>query len=147
MANMRDGIPSRRDFHLRDLGQHAVHIAVLEIKNEPTDFIYRLIGSNVVENLAANYTGKLLSDLPGKGPESQIWQTLQDVRTQKAPLFREIPYIGPNEKYKSSKTLYLPLANDHITPDKIMIVPDFPAKKNVGLFSPKPYHGENNAPL
>lgn len=135
VAGKRNGLPSRKDFRLQDLGQNALDIVVLDIKEEPADFTYRLIGSNVAENLSENFTGKSLSSIPGKGPKSQIWANMAAARDEKKPIFREVPYVGPNEKQEMLQTLYLPLASDHENPDKVMLVPNFPPKRKVGLFS------------
>lgn len=136
MAEKWQGLPSREDFRIQDLGRNITHIVVVEIQRNPTDFTYRLIGSNVAENLSENYTGRSLSDIPGKGPDSILWSNMKTARDKKEPVFLEVPYVGPNPKQKTLQTLYLPLASDHKTPDKLMVVPNFPAKRKVGLFSP-----------
>ncbi len=138
VANRRNGLPSRKDFRLQDLGKNALDIVVVDIKTDPTDFTYRLIGSNVAENLSENFTGKSLSSIPGKGPKSQIWANMKAARDEKKPLLREAPYVGSNEKQKMLQTLYLPLASDHQNPDKLMLVPSFPPKRKMALFSAPP---------
>ncbi len=145
VATEKNGLPARKDFRLQDLGQNALDIVVLDVTNgpsQPIDFTYRLIGSNVAENLSENYTGKSLSDLPGKGPKSQIWANMKDACDKKQPVFREVPYVGPDDSEHKLNTLYLPLANDHQKPDKILIVPNYPPKRKTGLFAPTPKMGD-----
>lgn len=137
MARKRRGIPAREDFRIQDLGKHVTNIVVLDIECNPTDFTYRLIGSDIAENLSEDYTGKSLSDLPGKGPDSRIWSNMKAVRDAKKPVLLDVPYVGPKPKHKKLSTLYLPLASDYKTPDKILVVPNFPTKRKMGLFSPR----------
>lgn len=134
-ANKHQGLPSRKDFGLKDLGHHAAHIVIMDIEYNPSDFVYRLIGSSVVENFQEDYTGKPLSLLPGKGPNSTIWACLEATAERREPLYKEVPYVGPNEKQDKLVSLYLPLATDHVIPDKILIVPGFPGKQTFNLFS------------
>ena len=141
MARARNGLPAREDFRIQDLGRHVTDIVVMDIRSDPTDFTYRLIGSSVAENLSENYTGKSLSELPGKGPDSTIWANMKKARDTKEPIILEVPYVGPVLQKKTLKSLYLPLASDYSVPDKIMIVPDFPQKRKVGLFSPQSEEG------
>lgn len=137
MARKHRGLPAREDFRLQDLGRHVTDIVVMDVERNPTDFTYRLIGSSVAENLADNYTGKSLSELPGKGPDSCIWSNMKTARDTKEPIVLEVPYVGPNTQQSTLNSLYLPLATNHTEIDKIMVVPNFPPKRKVGLFSPQ----------
>lgn len=117
--------PSRQDLRVSDLRGRMAHIAILDIETDPVDFRYRLIGTRLCEFLFRDYTGEKLSDLDGKGPDSEIWGIFDRVRRSGDPLYCEIPYVGPKSDFKQASGLYLPLASDHKNIDKIMQVSHF----------------------
>lgn len=117
--------PSRKDMKVTDLRNRLAYVAVLDIEANPLDFRYRLVGTRLREFLYADYTGRSFRELEGKGPDSQIWDILNRVRTSEKPLYCEVPYVGPKADFKQASSLYLPLASDHVHIDKIMVVTNF----------------------
>ncbi|MFC4348825.1 PAS domain-containing protein [Kordiimonas lipolytica] len=122
------GLPARRDLDVRTVGKYLPHVVIFDILDDPLDFHYRLVGTEVRAHTHGDYTGMKLSEMEGKGPGSKIWEFLDTVRTSKEPLFREVPYVGPQKAFLRSTLLFLPLANDHQTPDKILLVSNFISK-------------------
>ncbi len=128
LKNCPDGsgvYPSRQDIKVSDLRRRMAHIAILDVESEPTDFRYRLIGTRLRDFLHRDYTGDSLSELEGKGPGSEIWSIFDKVRQSGSPLYCQVPYVGPKADFKQASSLYLPLASDHKTIDKIMEVTHF----------------------
>lgn len=117
--------PCRNDMKISDLRSRIANIAILDIQSDPTDYRYRLIGTHLRDFLYHDYTGQKLSDLEGKGPGSEIWKILEQLRNGGSPLYCEVPYVGPKADFQQASSLYLPLATDHKTIDKIMIVSHF----------------------
>ena len=124
--SMRDGkLPSRADMRLQDIGRYASKIVIVDIKDDPMDYEYRLIGQDVADELDRDYTGSLVSSVPGKGPGSTFWDHVTQIRTEARPNYwTEICGIVKAGE-KEAGILYLPLASDHQTPDKIMLVMHF----------------------
>lgn len=118
-------IPSRKDIKEYDLGRIMSDVIILDVLSEPLDFKYRLIGTNLLEYLNGDHTGKCFSEFDGKGENSKIWQLKRHVVTTKRPIFCNVPYVGPKSDFMRVSTLMLPLASDHITIDKIMAVLNF----------------------
>ena len=127
----RGNLPARSDFRMQDMGRHARNIVVMEILDNPTDFKYRLIGSSVVDHMHRDYTGETLSSLPGKGPDSKVWRNMDATRQSSEPQYLDVPYVGPHGAGGKTHTLYLPLAANHETPDKIMLVTHYEAKHSL----------------
>jgi len=117
--------PRRNDIKVTDLRSRMADVAILDIETNPLDFRYRLIGTRLCEFLHRDYTGQKLSELNGKGPGSEIWNILERVKDSGSPLYCEVPYVGPKADFRQASTLYLPLATDHNTIDKIMLVSHF----------------------
>lgn len=115
-----DTLPARSDISPQDLGRHVSSIIIMDVLNDPLNFRYRLVGTYVRDFLYEDYTGKSFLELNGKGPESQIWQLYDRTRLRRRPIYCEVPYVGPKADFMKSSTLYLPLASDHHTVDKII---------------------------
>lgn len=121
-----DGLfPSRQQMKVTDLRSRMAHVAVMDVEQDPLDFRYRLIGTKLREFLYADYTGQSFRELKGKEPGSEIWTIVEQVYRDQTPLYCEVPYVGPKADYKQASSLYLPLASDNRTIDKIMLVSNF----------------------
>jgi hypothetical protein len=118
-------LPSREDFDLSLLAPILPNIVLLDVLNDPLDFKYRVIGNSAMQNFTKNYTGIALSTISGKGPDSDVFKSLQTVVQRKEPCVQLIPYVGPNKGFKRISSLALPLAKDHENVDKIMIIVEF----------------------
>ena len=118
-------LPSRRDMDTRDNRRHFSYVVVFDVQSDPLDFKYRLVGTSVRENTHGDYTGNTLREMEGKGPGSIIWGLLYNTRESKQPQFQQVPYVGPNKSFMQSTLLFLPLATDHQTIDKIFLVSNF----------------------
>ena len=118
-------LPSRRDMDTRHNRLHFSYVVVFEVLNDPLNFKYRLVGTDVRENTHGDYTGKTLRDMEGKGPGSKIWRLLDDTKQSKQPHFQKIPYVGPKKDFMKTTLLFLPLASDHQNVDKIFLVSNF----------------------
>ena len=128
LRGQRGSLPARGDFTLRGVGKHATNMIVVDVKMDPLDFEYRLMGTAVVEFLNRDYTGVRLSGIPGKGPDSDHWSFMRKTIEDGEPRFFEVPYIGPRAGKEKIYTLYLPVASDHRHTDKIIMVPQFRTK-------------------
>lgn len=120
-----DRFPGRSQINPADLGRHMAHVVILDVLNDPRDFQFRLIGTHVREFMFDEETGMKFSELKDKGPKSKLWSIKEETVRQRAPVFQEVPYIGPRPYCSKVTTLQLPLATDHVTIDKILSVPHF----------------------
>jgi len=123
-------LPSRRDMDTRENRLHFSYVVVFDVLSGPLDFKYRLVGTSVRENTYGDYTGKTLRGMEGKGPGSVIWGMLYNTKEVRQPQFQKVPYVGPNESFMKSTLLFLPLATDHQTVDKIFLVSNFIKSQN-----------------
>ena len=118
-------LPARRDLDVLDIHKIMPLVVIFEVRQQPLDFLYRLVGTAVTENSHQDYTGKLLSSLDGKGPGSMIWKSLDTVRQNREVIFSEVPYVGPKDDLLRSTLLLLPLADDGETVDRVLLVVAF----------------------
>lgn len=89
------------------------------------DFRYRRIGASALSQLHADYSGRYLADMPGKGPGSSIWQFVTDIATTRRPSINIAPYVGPTSNWSHVTLLGLPVADDGEAVDHVILVVDF----------------------
>jgi len=118
-------MPSRRDIDPVDIPRLLPYLMLLDVLPEPLDFRYRLIGTEVRAVLAQDYTGRLLSELPGKGKGSVVWDNCEQVVLARAPITRSPPYVGPDRDLRRCKNLLLPLSENGSDVSMIVMVADF----------------------
>lgn len=117
--------PARSEIKVTDLRNRMAQVGVIDVEHDPLDFRYRLIGTWLRSFLHEDYTGRSLRELEGKGPGSGLWSILESVYRDQNPLYCAVPYVGPKADYKQASSLYLPLADDHNTINKIMLVANY----------------------
>ncbi|WP_417449875.1 PAS domain-containing protein [Kordiimonas sp.] len=125
LSMRRGDLPSRADMKLKDIGRYASKIIIIDVKDDPIDYEYRLIGQDVADELNRDYTGSRFSDVPGKGPGSSFWEHVTRTREEAKPNYWTELCSIVKAGEKETGILYLPLASDHKTPDKIMLVMHF----------------------
>lgn len=118
-------LPRRKDIAFPELVSVMPYVVIFDVLADPENYQYRLVGTKVRDNTFEDYTGRLLSDLDGKGPGSQVWAHLDTVKQEREPFFCEIPYVGPKEGLLRASLLFLPLADDHENTDMIFLVTTF----------------------
>lgn len=121
--------PSRADFDpLIEMPQLSRYIVLLDVQQDPLDFRYRLIGSAIRENMAADFTGRWMSQIPMQCAPNPIWQHHEWVMEHGAPRFYRPAYLGPYKEFRFIESAQLPLGPDGETIDKMMVFVDFLTK-------------------
>jgi hypothetical protein len=121
--------PSRTDFDpLIEQPLLARHMVLIEVRREPLDFRYRLIGSAVRGNMRDDWTGRWMSGIPMQRAPNPIWQHHEWVLAHKAPRFYRPVNLGPNRISRSIESAQLPLGPDGETVDMMMVFVDFLVK-------------------
>jgi hypothetical protein len=92
-----------------------------DIRREPLDFRYRLVGTGLRAHMTRDWTGAWMSEVEYQKPPSTIWDYHQQVAESGTPLFIKPNYVGPHKDHLAVESVMLPLAQDHRTVDMIMI--------------------------
>ena len=122
-------IPSRTDFDpLLEVPRLARHIVLVEVLRDPLDFRYRLIGTAIRENMAADWTGLCLSEIPMQKAPNPIWQHHLWVLEHRSPRFYRPAYLGPYKEFKFIESAQLPLGTDDANVEMMMVFVDFLTK-------------------
>ena len=108
-------LPNRCDFDPVAIPRLLPHLILVEVLRDQADsqvedFRFRLIGTHVDERMNERYTGRRLSQIPGKRRGSKIWNTYQAVEREGQPKVISLDYIGPAERTKETTEVFLPLS-------------------------------------
>ena len=119
-------LPRRCEFDPADIPRLLPHLILAEVlrsgaDGEVDDFRFRLIGTHVDARMNERYTGRRLSQIPGKQPGSKIWSTYNAVERNGQPKVIELGYVGPAERTMGTTELYLPLTRDESRVDFIVV--------------------------
>ena len=85
---------------------------LVEVLQEPLDFRYRLIGTEIDSISHSGYTGLSVREIPSQAPPSRMFDFYALAYERKAPLCARLPYEGPDDFVESIQGLLLPLGDD-----------------------------------
>ncbi|WP_420345280.1 PAS domain-containing protein [Pelagibius sp.] len=105
-------MPARGDIDPSEILKILPHIFLLDVRAEPLDFRYRLIGTKMDEHMMGSYTGLWMSSIPHQKAPSRIWSSCRQVFESRAPLSSDVPYVGKNKEFLTTEDLIMPLSDD-----------------------------------
>ena len=105
-------MPARDDIDPSEILKILPHVFLLDVRAEPLDFRYRLIGTKMDEHMMGTYTGLWMSEIPHQKPPSRIWSSCRRVVKERAPLNSDTPYVGKHKEFLTTEDLIMPLSDD-----------------------------------
>lgn len=116
-------LPSRKDFNPVDFSTQLPNISILEPVyegSEITDYMTSLIGTNLTK-VYGETTGVRASQIGNEYVAETVLATCGQCIQQRQPLAVTAKALSKDLPFMRSFALYLPLASDHQTIDKIMV--------------------------
>lgn len=118
-------LPNRRDFDpLIKMPRLAPRLTLMDVRQDPLDFRYRLIGTALRRHMVIDRTGRWLSDIPFQRPGSVVWGNNLTVKRERCPLLAHPPYVGPHKDFPYIESIILPLSSDGRQVDMLMFAVD-----------------------
>jgi len=103
-------MPARADLDpVIEIPKLLPHIILIDVRFEPMDFRFRLVGSHVRQNLTRDYVGEWFSELTNYNPQSTIWPRHQGVVERGLPTLQRPTYIGPHRDFIAVENVLMPL--------------------------------------
>lgn len=118
-------MPARADIRPEEIKALLPHVVLLDVRHDPLDFRYRLIGTAVATKLFRDYTGECLSTIEHQRAPSRIWTIFETVVATQRPSLNDMPYVGPHKDFLAVCDMVAPLSADGRTVDMLFIVVDF----------------------
>ena len=108
-----EGLPGRQHFDPVDVPSLLSNICLIDTPGPQDDFIYRLMGTKVVEFFGGDFTGKPFVGPYIKATESQAYNDLCATRADRLLRWRrgQAQFVQ-NREYVIIERLYLPFASD-----------------------------------
>ncbi len=93
-----------------DIPKLVPHIILFDVRRDPLDFRFRLVGSAVRQNLSRDYVGHWFSEFPNYDPTGTIWPRHKLVDENGLPMLQRPTYVGPHRDFIAVENVLLSLA-------------------------------------
>ncbi|HWA46684.1 MAG TPA: PAS domain-containing protein [Dongiaceae bacterium] len=125
-SKQRDGkLPTREELEPADIPRLLPNIMLKEVRRDPWDFRYRVVGTAVREHSRSNWTGKWMSEIDGQGADSTVFRVVRWVSEEGRPAIYRPPYVGPHKEFKYCEAAVLPWSNAAGLIDRLMVAVDY----------------------
>lgn len=125
-SKCRNGaLPGRAELDPTDIPRLLPHLMLQDVRRDPWDFRYRLIGTTVREHSRGDWTGRWMSEIPGQDETSTVFRVTRWACEHEAPAFFRPPYIGPHKEFKYCEAALLPWTGPEGRIDHILIAVEF----------------------
>lgn len=96
-------------------------ISLVDVVPDERRYVYRLVGTGEVEVRGSDPTGKSVAEASfAPNPENAL-SCYDLVVATKAPLLDPEPFTAPNGRYVTEETIFLPLSDNGINVNKILV--------------------------
>lgn len=124
----RDGrIPARADFSVDELGPWMGNIMIVDVLDGGADFHHRLIGTNIVEAVGRDLTGRRVSRCDYTIGAEAMLARYRAAFAARGPTFRKGRIAWARGRaWIAFESMTAPLAEDGARIDKLITVADYP---------------------
>jgi hypothetical protein len=114
--------PSRRAINPAELRPFLGYLCILDVKDNPPDFIHRLFGSHLVKYLQRDLTGKSVLELPSLALGQSLFKQLEDTIEAGTPMYfrTEVTSYDSLARKSGTSRLLLPLSDDGETINRLL---------------------------
>ena len=118
-------MPGRADIDPSEIVGILPCVFLLDVRLEPLDFRYRLIGTKMSNHMNRDHTGAWMSEIEHQRAPSRIWAACERVVARQVPLSSDTPYVGKLHEFKTTEDLIMPLSEDGKTVNMLFVTADF----------------------
>ena len=103
-------MPSRSDIDPAGIARHLPGISLVEVKHDPLDFVYRLIGTREVAARGSDPTGQRVAENWFGSSAQDVITNYDRVVASRSFLYDKDRFVKPDGRYVLDESLFLPLA-------------------------------------
>jgi len=96
-------------------------ITLVDVVPDPRRYVYRLVGTMEVEVRGYDPTGKSVGEAYFGENAEDATECYDRVVETRAPVLDPLPFLERRRGYRGAESLFLPLSNDGITVNMIMV--------------------------
>jgi hypothetical protein len=113
--------PSRAEISAKDIPSVLRNLHLYEVQDEGRAFRLRLLGTQLVEAVGSDPTGKIVTENDPEPMYQRVYQGLQQVLKRRSPIYMLARRSAmPQMSFLPTESLLLPLSDDGKTIDKIL---------------------------
>lgn len=111
-------LPSRLDIDIAELGPWIGRVIMMDVIDGGQDFRYRLVGTEIVDAVGRDLTGRLVSDVDYSGNRDGVLDTFRRPLLVRGPVFRRGAVLWRVDRnWRRYESVHCPLARDGETID------------------------------
>lgn len=114
-------MPLRTEIDPADFPRHLPGILLIDVRWEPLDFHYRVVGTREVEARGFNPTGKPVVGNWFGSDEERVLSNYRYVATKVSYLYDYDPFMTKDGHFLVDESLFLPLSFDGARVDQILV--------------------------
>lgn len=121
-----EGLPGRQHFDPTEIPSLLRGVWLIDVQRDPLTFVFRLVGTGVVEFFGADPTGKDLDDVFENFHDTVAYRDFRHIVETGSPSWRRgTPQLRHESKFASLERIYLPLAQNGKDVDMIFCLSVF----------------------
>lgn len=105
-------MPARADIDPLDIPRLLPYVYMVDVLDDPPDFAYRLLGTDVVANTKIDFSGRKLSEIEAEGTQGRLLEIYQRVRDAGEPSVDRIRYKSRSGNEKYYENVLVPVSED-----------------------------------
>ena len=114
-------MPRRHDIDPTDIPQHLPHLLLVDVKEAPLAFIYRLVGTQEVDTRGQDPTGQPVETHFFGPSREEVLACYRYVYERRSFLFDRSSYLSTDGRPSQEETLFLPLSEDGARVTQVMV--------------------------
>jgi hypothetical protein len=114
-------LPERSDINPADIVRHLPGLVLVDVRRDPLDFIYRLIGTREVTARGCDPTGKRVADYGFGSTTEDVVANYERVVATRSFLYHDDEFVRPGGRFVHDESLFLPLATGGEEVGQIMV--------------------------
>jgi hypothetical protein len=123
-------IPRRIDLDPVDIPQLLPFIMLVDVLDEPLDFKFRLIGTEIDAIIVDDYVGRRFSAIPHMASGNKVWAEYETVVRGRRPLSGAVDYVGPDRYVRGIRHCLMPLSTDGETVGKVFVAVEIDRRRH-----------------
>jgi hypothetical protein len=120
-----DAPPATDSFDPLEIPRLLPHLMLKDVRRDPWDFRYRVVGTVVCEHSRHNWTGKWMSEVEGQEEGSTVFRVMRWVSEERRPAIFRPPYVGPHKEFKYCEAAVMPWIGRDDLVDRVLVAVDF----------------------
>ena len=118
-------MPARANIDPLEIPHLLRHVMLLDVLGPQLDFRYRLLGDEILLRARPGLKGQRFGEIEGKGPGSSVWEAARRVVATGLPRYGRTGYGGPDRFTAAVHDLLLPLSDDGVDVNQLLILAQF----------------------